>query len=376
MANAEALAQKIAGQGEGFDIKFGDLENLQDLSSGNFGKVYRGTYLGTPVAVKKLLDVDDEFMHKYIEREMGILRTLRHPHIVQFMGLCKHSSGLYIVTEFVPGGDLRHLLKDEVKDVSWKMRIKMALDTATAMTYLHSKNVVHRDLKSHNLLVDENGRIKICDFGFSRKVGDAEEPMTLCGTDEWMAPEVMLGEKYDAKADVFSFGMVLTELITRQKPAKRNPGNKFAVDADALRRLVPKNCPPEFLEVAMACIVWDPDDRPPVKETMERLKALHDSLPDDPPAGKPAAGKKSQNVAGELNYGTAVEVSDGSRTDAVPEVEKPVAAPAAAAPAPSPVAVPKPEPPAQPEVAPPRANSASNPAVDRPPKKKGPCIIV
>lgn len=74
MATAEALAQKIAGQGEGFDIKFGDLENLQDLSSGNFGKVYRGTYLGTPVAVKKLLDVDDEFMHKYIEREMGILR--------------------------------------------------------------------------------------------------------------------------------------------------------------------------------------------------------------------------------------------------------------------------------------------------------------
>lgn len=156
------------------------------------------------------------------------------------MGLCKHSSGLYIVTEFVPGGDLRHLLKDEIKDVSWKLRIKMALDTATAMTYLHSKNVVHRDLKSHNLLVDENNRIKICDFGFSRKVGDAEEPMTLCGTDEWMAPEVMLGEKYDAKADVFSFGMVLTELITRQKPAKRNPGNKFAVDADALRRLVPK----------------------------------------------------------------------------------------------------------------------------------------
>lgn len=80
MSNAEALAQKIAGQGEGFDIKFGDLENLQDLSSGNFGKVYRGTYLGTPVAVKKLLDVDDEFMHKYIEREMGILRcVLRFP---------------------------------------------------------------------------------------------------------------------------------------------------------------------------------------------------------------------------------------------------------------------------------------------------------
>jgi len=313
MANAEVLAQKIAGQGDGFDIKFSDLENLQDLSSGNFGKVYKATYLGTQVAVKKLLDVDDEFMHKYIEREMGILRTLRHPNIVQFMGLSRHSSGLYIVTEFVPGGDLRHLLKDEVRDLGWKTRVKMALDTVAAITYVHSKGCIHRDLKSHNLLVDDSSRIKICDFGFSRKVGDAEEPMTLCGTDEWMAPEVMLGEKYDAKADVFSFGMVLTELITRQKPAKRNPGAKFAVDLEALKKLVPKNCPPDFFTIALECIVWDPDRRPLAKEIMDKLKALHDSLPEDVPAK--AAGKKSQNVAGEMNYGTSVEVEDNNNNN-------------------------------------------------------------
>jgi LIM domain kinase 1 len=122
------------------------------------------------------------------------------------MGLSKHSSGLYIITEFIAGGDMRHLLKDEAKDLSWKARVKMALDTAQAITYLHSKGCIHRygncltvrflslsscstssDLKSHNLLVDENQKIKVCDFGFSRQVtGNKDEPMTLCGTDEWM----------------------------------------------------------------------------------------------------------------------------------------------------------------------------------------------
>lgn len=71
-------------------------------------------------------------------------RSLRHPNIVQFMGLSKHQSGLYIVTEFIRGGDMRHLLKDEGRDLSWKMRLKMAVDTAQAITYLHSKGCIHR----------------------------------------------------------------------------------------------------------------------------------------------------------------------------------------------------------------------------------------
>lgn len=309
-----SIASKINGPGDNpWDVNFEDLENLRDLSSGNFGKVFRGSYFGTEVAVKKLLDVDDEFMHKYIEREMAILKSLRHPNIVQFMGLSKHHNDYFIVTEFIPGGDLRHLLKDVQKDVSWKVRAKMALDTAQALTYLHSKGLIHRDLKSHNLLV-ENGKIKLCDFGFSRRVGDGAEPMTLCGTDEWMAPEVMLGEKYDARADVFSFGMVITELVTRQKPAKRSPGRKFAFDADAFRAQVPKGCPPEFVSIAIDCTQWDALQRPQSKDIMERLKTLHGAMPDDPPS--PGAPKKSASSSADLNYGTVVAEEDGGSNHA------------------------------------------------------------
>ncbi len=87
----------------------------------------------------------------------------------------------------------------------------------------------------------------------------------------------MLGEKYDTKADVFSFGMILFELISRQKPPKRTPGNKFAVDLEFVKKVTPKNCPPELLEVCLACTQWDSDARPLIKDALERIK-VHDSL--------------------------------------------------------------------------------------------------
>jgi len=214
---ATELVRKINSLDPGiFNIDYRDLENVTNIGGGNFGQVSKGTYFGTEVAIKQLLDVDDKDMHKYIEREMATLRDMRHPNVVQFMGLSRNVTDVYIVTEYIPGGDLRKLLKDETKEMSWLLRARIATDVAYAMTFLHSKGLIHRDLKSNNLLVAENGKVKVCDFGFSRRVNKGEL-MTLCGTDEWMAPEVMCGDKYDEKADVFSYGMVLTELITRKK---------------------------------------------------------------------------------------------------------------------------------------------------------------
>ncbi len=151
---------------------------------------------------------------------------------MQLLGLCKDTTGIYIVTEFIPGGDLRSKLKDENLALSWHLRVRVAIDVAYAMNYLHSKKMIHRDLKSQNLLVRncssppppnyklwfvrvltcfqkvcEDWKIKVCDFGFARKAEPKADFLTMCGTDEWMAPEVGLGEKYDTRADVFSYGM-------------------------------------------------------------------------------------------------------------------------------------------------------------------------
>lgn len=91
------------------------------------------------------------------------------------------------------------------------------------------------------------------------------------------APEVILGEPYDTRADVFSFGCILFELITRQKPVKRAPGNKFAVDANFFRQCTPKECPPRLLEICLACTQWDSAARPPMKDVLEQLKVSYSS---------------------------------------------------------------------------------------------------
>jgi LIM domain kinase 1 len=249
------------------------LENIKQIGGGNFGQVSRGTYFGTEVAIKQLLDVDDKDMHKYIEREMATLRDMRHPNVVQFMGLSRNVTDVYIITEYIAGGDLRKILKDDTKELSWTLRSRIATDVAYAMTFLHSKGLIHRDLKSNNLLVADNWKVKVCDFGFSRRVNKGEL-MTLCGTDEWMAPEVMCGDKYDEKADVFSFGMVLTELITRKKPPLRKPATGFRFEVGPFKATVPPDCPPALVELAISCSEQMPENRPHFRDILPRLKDL------------------------------------------------------------------------------------------------------
>eukprot|EP01094_Clydonella_sp_ATCC50884_P025427 TRINITY_DN6673_c1_g1_i5.p1 TRINITY_DN6673_c1_g1~~TRINITY_DN6673_c1_g1_i5.p1 ORF type:complete len:262 (-),score=69.67 TRINITY_DN6673_c1_g1_i5:89-874(-) len=164
--------------------------------------------------------------------------------------------------------------------ITWKKRVRVALETAQAICYLHSKGVIHRDLKSQNLLVDDSFRIKICDFGFARSL-DPKEYMTMCGTDEWMAPEVILGEKYDASADVFSFGMILAELILRRDPPARLPGNAYAFDPESLRQSLPSDCPEGLFDICVHCTQFYPEDRPDTKLLIKQLKELEKKLPDD-----------------------------------------------------------------------------------------------
>jgi len=271
---ATELVRKINSLDPGiFNIDYRDLENVTNIGGGNFGQVSKGTYFGTEVAIKQLLDVDDKDMHKYIEREMATLRDMRHPNVVQFMGLSRNVTDVYIVTEYIPGGDLRKLLKDETKEMSWLLRARIATDVAYAMTFLHSKGLIHRDLKSNNLLVAENGKVKVCDFGFSRRVNKGEL-MTLCGTDEWMAPEVMCGDKYDEKADVFSYGMVLTELITRKKPPLRKPSTGFSFEVEPFKAQLPPDCPSALIELAVTCSAQQPEQRPSFRDALVKLKAL------------------------------------------------------------------------------------------------------
>jgi len=310
MSSEAAELGLIDNYEDAWTIQYEDLEFGEALGEGAFGAVYRGMYLGADVAIKRLFQDDDSpDAELFIQREINVLQGMRHPNIVQFIGIAHHpTKRIHIVTEFIKAGDLRKLLKNQKILLSWLDRLKVAHSAACAMAYLHSRNIIHRDLKSKNLLVEGGEgapwKVKICDFGFARTTGGkGARPMTLCGTDDWMAPEIILGDAYSLAADVFSFGIVLCEIITRKKIStelQRSPLDAFGLSSEKFQKLVPPECPPDFSVLALDCCSHQPDIRPQFAIVVRRLKVLIDTEAKKPiaapvvaaPAPAPNAGNK------------------------------------------------------------------------------------
>lgn len=268
-----------------WDIPFEDLIFKETIGKGSFGSVFKGNYLGVDVAIKKIEKADDPEYLKYIDREVSMLQSIRHPFIVQFSGICVHSTGLYIITEFVSGGDVRKLLKVN-PSLSWRKKVRISIDLAKAMLFLHSKKIIHRDLKSKNILLDEHGRIRLCDFGFARMTeSKRNKHMTMCGTEGWVAPEILLGMSYDTSCDVFSYGVVVAELITGKKPGVdlwiRTPDNCFDINPDELRSKSLPGCPPRFLEMCVECCQYEPLLRPKFEDILHMLNSIENTIPED-----------------------------------------------------------------------------------------------
>eukprot|EP01118_Nematostelium_gracile_P016469 TRINITY_DN6827_c0_g1_i1.p1 TRINITY_DN6827_c0_g1~~TRINITY_DN6827_c0_g1_i1.p1 ORF type:complete len:749 (-),score=181.47 TRINITY_DN6827_c0_g1_i1:62-2080(-) len=220
---------------------------------------------------------------KYIEREISVLKGVRHPFIVGFSGVCLHDTGLYIITEYVDGGDVRALLKSG--RVSWSKRIQLAHDLAKSMYYLHTKKIIHRDLKAKNLLIGSDGRLRLCDFGFARmsEFNKSARAMTICGTPGYVAPEIMMGYDYDEACDVFSYGNVIAELITLQRPGKdfwnRTPDDEYQLNFDEIRALAPKECPMKFTNLCLKCCEYNSRNRPDFAEIVKIMKQIENELP-------------------------------------------------------------------------------------------------
>lgn len=268
-----------------WEIDSSQLTILEKIGAGQFGEVFKGRLWESDVVVKKLKrkvgteenDSSSQVLEE-LKREISILRKLRHPNVVLYIGCCLTPPDVCIITEWCPRGSLHDLIYDDNAHITVQMVISFALGIAMGMNYLHSlpEPIIHRDLKPHNILVDQNSQVKIADFGLSYcrraltdqnsstttpssprhdKSGTAEKTSFqqnsafsshargtfpqqvtsssqsgvtaatqqgghygIYGTPEWMAPEVWSGHTYTQTVDVYSYAITLCEILTRSRP--------------------------------------------------------------------------------------------------------------------------------------------------------------
>ncbi|XP_024984289.1 serine/threonine-protein kinase STY46-like [Cynara cardunculus var. scolymus] len=263
-----------------YEILWEDLITKEQIGQGSCGTVYHALWYGSDVAMK--LFVHQEYSDDVIlsfKQEVSLMKRLRHPNILLFMGAVTSPPHLCIVTEFLPRGSLFRILQRNTTRLDWKRRLHMAMDIARGMNYLHQCNppIVHRDLKSSNLLVDKNWTVKVGDFGLSRVKHETYlKTKTGKGTPQWMAPEILRNEQANEKSDVYSYGVVLWELTTQKIPWDNlNAMQVIGAVGFMNRKLeIPKDVDPMWASLIQTCWCSEAEARPTFQELLYKLKDL------------------------------------------------------------------------------------------------------
>ncbi|XP_051142286.1 serine/threonine-protein kinase STY13-like [Andrographis paniculata] len=294
---------------EEWEIDLSKLDIKNVIAHGTHGTVYKGIYDGQEVAVKVLdwgedgdaTAAESAALRTSFKQEVAVWHKLDHPNVAKFVGASMGTSALKIpsegvlssscnslpsaaccvVVEHIPGGTLKKfLIKNCQKKLPFKVVVQLALDLARGLSYLHSKKIVHRDVKTENMLLDANRTLKIADFGVARIEAQNPRDMTgNTGTLGYMAPEVLDGKPYNRKCDVYSFGICLWEIYCCDMPY---PDLSFAEVSAAvvqqnLRPDIPRCCPGALAGIMRKC--WDarPESRPEMDEVVRLLEAVDTS---------------------------------------------------------------------------------------------------
>ncbi|XP_042392906.1 serine/threonine-protein kinase STY46-like isoform X2 [Zingiber officinale] len=258
-----------------WEIDFQHLKFGNKVASGSHGDLYHGMYHSQDVAIKvlkpELVNVE---MQREFAQEVFIMRKVRHKNVLRFFGACTRPPTLCIVTEFMSRGSVYDYLHKHKGLFKLPTLLRVAIDVSKGMNYLHQNNIIHRDLKAANLLMDENEIVKVADFGVARVKAESGVMTAETGTYRWMAPEVIEHKPYDHKADVFSFGIVLWELLTAKLPYEYLTPLQAAVGVvqKGLRPTIPKDAHPKLAELLEKCWKQNPIDRPDFSEILEMLE--------------------------------------------------------------------------------------------------------
>ena len=297
-------------------VKFDDLNLQTCIGGGGFGEVWRGTWRGTPVAVKVLTSaiqqhkLTDALLAEF-QSEVEVLSSLRHPNICLFMGACFDPPKRAIVTELCRCSlwdALRNPLSPPYSPADginwcwpvfggcagpsvnlhpmpmgtwpWILFHRVVTGACRGMQFLHSCSppVLHRDLKSANLLLDDAQNVKICDFGLARLKNYTNSHTGNTGTVQWMAPEVLSSQKYNESADIYSFGVIMFELLTRKCPFENESQISCAMRVlNGERVSVPHWCcmsVPNLAKLIEQCLNTDPSSRPTFVEINDFMSVL------------------------------------------------------------------------------------------------------
>uniref|UniRef100_A0A674P969 Mitogen-activated protein kinase kinase kinase n=1 Tax=Takifugu rubripes TaxID=31033 RepID=A0A674P969_TAKRU len=247
-----------------WEVPFEEISELQWLGSGAQGAVFLGKFRSEEVAIKKVREQK--------ETEIKHLRKLKHPNIISFKGVCTQAPCYCIIMEYCAQGQLYEVLRAGRK-VTPRMLVDWASGIASGMNYLHLHKIIHRDLKSPNVLVTHNDTVKISDFGTSKELSDKSTKMSFAGTVAWMAPEVIRNEPVSEKVDIWSFGVVLWELLTGEIPYKDVDSSAiiWGVGSNSLHLPVPSTCPDGFKILMKQTWQAKPRNRPSFRQILLHL---------------------------------------------------------------------------------------------------------
>lgn len=260
-----------SSSGGGRKWSLADFEIGKALGKGKFGHVYlaRERRSGFIVALKIIYksELEAAKVEKQLRREIEIQSHLRHVNILRLYGYFYDEKRVYLILEYAPQGELYKLLR-RVGHFDEGTAAKYVRQMATALHYLHSKHVIHRDIKPENILLGLNGEVKIADFGWSVHAPNTRR-LTLCGTLDYLPPEMVEGKEHDRLVDLWSLGVLCYEFLVGSPPFEESSGYRATYRRIAKVDLrIPETVSPEAADLIRKLLQHDPDKRLPLEKVL------------------------------------------------------------------------------------------------------------
>lgn len=273
------------------------LETLNEehiIGTGGFGTVYKlAMDDGNVFALKRIIKMNEGF-DRFFERELEILGSIKHRYLVNLRGYCNSPTSKLLIYDYLSGGSLDEALHERSEQLDWDARLNIIMGAAKGLAYLHhdcSPRIIHRDIKSSNILLDGNLEARVSDFGLAKLLEDEESHITtiVAGTFGYLAPEYMLSGRATEKTDVYSFGVLVLEVLSGKRPTDASFIEKglnivgwlnFLITENRQREIVDQSCEgvqaetlDALLSVAIQCVSSTPEDRPTMHRVLQLLES-------------------------------------------------------------------------------------------------------